>query len=116
MSYENSYCNYECTVCADVCPTHALKPITKEDVQRNLMRFETILLEQTAKIRRSKESEDKLAEKIFLKDILFCNDLHKRHGKDQILSCELVVCIKRYGFVINLGNGNRNLISVTQLD
>ena len=28
------------------------KPITKEDVQRNLMRFETILLEQTAKIRR----------------------------------------------------------------
>ena len=31
MSYENSYCNYECTVCADVCPAHALKPLTKEE-------------------------------------------------------------------------------------
>ncbi|MDH6533587.1 4Fe-4S dicluster domain-containing protein [Parabacteroides sp. 52] len=24
MSYINSYCNYECTICADVCPNHAL--------------------------------------------------------------------------------------------
>ena len=31
MSYDNSYCNYECTVCADVCPTHALKPISVEE-------------------------------------------------------------------------------------
>lgn len=31
MSYENSYCNYSCTVCSDVCPTDALKPITVEE-------------------------------------------------------------------------------------
>ncbi len=31
MSYKNSYCNYECTVCSEVCPTHAIKPITKEE-------------------------------------------------------------------------------------
>ncbi|MDR0395657.1 MAG: 4Fe-4S binding protein [Tannerella sp.] len=31
MSYENSYCNYSCTVCSDVCPTDAIKPITVED-------------------------------------------------------------------------------------
>ncbi len=31
MSYDNSYCNYECKVCADVCPTHALKPISVEE-------------------------------------------------------------------------------------
>lgn len=31
MSYLNSYCNYECTVCSEVCPTHAIRPITKEE-------------------------------------------------------------------------------------
>jgi polyferredoxin len=31
MSYENSYCNYSCTVCSEVCPTDAIKPITAED-------------------------------------------------------------------------------------
>lgn len=31
MAYIDSYCNYECTVCADVCPAHALKPITVEE-------------------------------------------------------------------------------------
>lgn len=31
VSYNNSYCNYECTVCADVCPTRAIKPLTKEE-------------------------------------------------------------------------------------
>lgn len=31
MSYLNSYCNYECTVCADVCPAHAIRPISKEE-------------------------------------------------------------------------------------
>ncbi|UKI45301.1 MAG: 4Fe-4S binding protein [Phocaeicola vulgatus] len=31
MSYKNSYCNYECTVCSDICPTHAIRPITKEE-------------------------------------------------------------------------------------
>jgi polyferredoxin len=31
MSYENSYCNYSCTVCSKVCPTDAIKPITPEN-------------------------------------------------------------------------------------
>ena len=31
MSYENSYCNYSCTVCSEACPTDAIKPITAEE-------------------------------------------------------------------------------------
>lgn len=31
VAYINSYCNYECTVCADVCPAHAIEPITVEE-------------------------------------------------------------------------------------
>lgn len=31
VAYINSYCNYECTVCADICPTHAIKPLTKDE-------------------------------------------------------------------------------------
>lgn len=31
MAYIDSYCNYECTVCADVCPTGAIMPISVEE-------------------------------------------------------------------------------------
>lgn len=31
MSYEDTYCNYECTVCSEICPTEAIKPITVEE-------------------------------------------------------------------------------------
>ncbi len=31
MAYLDSYCNYECTVCADVCPNHAITPISKDE-------------------------------------------------------------------------------------
>lgn len=31
VAYISSYCNYECTVCADVCPNHAIEPLTKEE-------------------------------------------------------------------------------------
>ena len=31
MSYERGYCRPECTRCADVCPTGAIKPIEKEE-------------------------------------------------------------------------------------
>lgn len=31
LAYVSSYCNYECTVCAEVCPTGAIKPLTKEE-------------------------------------------------------------------------------------
>ena len=31
LAYISSYCNYECTVCADVCPTGAIQTLTKEE-------------------------------------------------------------------------------------
>lgn len=31
MSFERGYCRPECTRCSDVCPTGAIKPITRED-------------------------------------------------------------------------------------
>lgn len=29
--FEKGYCNFDCTVCADVCPNGAIKPLTKEE-------------------------------------------------------------------------------------
>lgn len=43
LVYEKSYCNYECTVCTEVCPTLALKKLTcdeKVTVQIGTARFE----------------------------------------------------------------------------
>ena len=31
MGYENGYCRPECTACADVCPTDAIKPIQRDE-------------------------------------------------------------------------------------
>lgn len=31
LAYISSYCNYECTVCTDVCPAHAIRPLTVEE-------------------------------------------------------------------------------------
>lgn len=42
MAYIDSYCNYECTVCADVCPTGAITPITvdeKKTIQVGIAHF-----------------------------------------------------------------------------
>jgi ferredoxin len=30
-AFESSYCNYECTVCGEVCPVHAIQGLTKEE-------------------------------------------------------------------------------------
>ncbi|MDR2809142.1 MAG: 4Fe-4S binding protein [Tannerellaceae bacterium] len=30
-AFKSSYCNYECTVCGDVCPVHAIRSLTKEE-------------------------------------------------------------------------------------
>lgn len=34
ISYEDNYCEFGCTTCADVCPNGAIKPITVEQKQR----------------------------------------------------------------------------------
>lgn len=31
MNYERGFCNYNCTVCADVCPNRALMPLTQDE-------------------------------------------------------------------------------------
>lgn len=31
LSYEKGFCNFDCTLCSDICPAHALKPITREE-------------------------------------------------------------------------------------
>ncbi len=31
VSYQDSYCNYECTICSEVCPTHAIRPLSVEE-------------------------------------------------------------------------------------
>lgn len=31
LAYISSYCNYECTVCSEVCPTGAIKPLTVDE-------------------------------------------------------------------------------------
>jgi formate hydrogenlyase subunit 6/NADH:ubiquinone oxidoreductase subunit I len=30
MDFEKGFCNYDCTICTDVCPSNALKPLNKE--------------------------------------------------------------------------------------
>ncbi len=37
LNFENDFCNYDCTICSDVCPTGALLPLTKEDKHTNQM-------------------------------------------------------------------------------
>ncbi|MBN2350729.1 MAG: 4Fe-4S binding protein [Bacteroidales bacterium] len=34
MDYNTNYCNYECTICSDVCPTGAILPVTSEDKKK----------------------------------------------------------------------------------
>ena len=34
MDFEHGFCNFDCTVCADVCPNGALLPLTKEEKHR----------------------------------------------------------------------------------
>lgn len=31
LYFEHGFCNYDCTVCGDVCPTGAIRPLTKEE-------------------------------------------------------------------------------------
>lgn len=44
MAYISSYCNYECTVCSEVCPAEALKPITVEEKKTLQMGIATFFI------------------------------------------------------------------------
>lgn len=46
LSFEHGFCNYDCTLCTEICPTGALSPIKKED--KNLL--------QTGKVQFIKEN------------------------------------------------------------
>lgn len=39
MYFEKGFCNYDCTVCADVCPNGALIPLSKEQKHRTQMGY-----------------------------------------------------------------------------
>lgn len=37
MYFDHGFCNYDCTVCGDICPTGALKPLTVEEKHKTQM-------------------------------------------------------------------------------
>ena len=37
LYFDHGFCNYDCTVCGDVCPTGALKPLTVEEKRQTQM-------------------------------------------------------------------------------
>jgi len=42
MGFDRGHCNYECTVCIDICPTDAIKPITADEkklIQAGVAKF-----------------------------------------------------------------------------
>lgn len=45
MNFDNHFCNYDCTICSDVCPTDALLPLTKDDKHHNQMGVVQLYLE-----------------------------------------------------------------------
>lgn len=45
MNFDNHFCNYDCTICSDVCPTDALLPLSKDDKHHNQMGVVQLYLE-----------------------------------------------------------------------
>lgn len=45
LSYKTNYCNYECTVCGDVCPVHAIKALTVEEKKTTQVGIATFLID-----------------------------------------------------------------------
>ena len=45
MDFEKGFCNYDCTVCSDVCPNGALLPLTMEEKHHNQMGQVKFILE-----------------------------------------------------------------------
>lgn len=46
VSYKSSYCNYECTICSDVCPNHAIMPLTVEQKKTTQVGVATFVIER----------------------------------------------------------------------
>lgn len=45
MNFDHQFCNYDCTLCSDVCPTGALLPLTREQKNLNQMGVVQLYLE-----------------------------------------------------------------------
>ncbi len=45
MYFEKGFCNYDCTVCSEVCPTSAIQPLTKE--QKHLTQVGRVVFDQS---------------------------------------------------------------------
>lgn len=45
VSFEKGFCNYDCTICGDVCPNEAIHPLTVEEKHRTQMGYVVFLLE-----------------------------------------------------------------------
>ncbi|MGI6572299.1 MAG: 4Fe-4S dicluster domain-containing protein [Fermentimonas sp.] len=45
LYFERGFCNYDCTVCGDVCPTGAILPLTKEEKNHTQMGQVQLILE-----------------------------------------------------------------------
>lgn len=45
MNFDNHFCNYDCTICSDVCPTDALIPLNKDAKHHNQMGVVQLYLE-----------------------------------------------------------------------
>jgi len=45
MNFDHQFCNYDCTLCSDVCPTEALLPLTREQKNHNQMGVVQLYLE-----------------------------------------------------------------------
>jgi ferredoxin len=46
VSYKSSYCNYECTICSDVCPNHAIMPLTVEQKKITQVGIATFVIDR----------------------------------------------------------------------
>lgn len=46
MDYSTEYCNYECTICSQVCPTGAIMPLTVEDKKLTQVGIVNLILDK----------------------------------------------------------------------
>ncbi len=46
VSYKTNYCNYECTICSDICPVHAIMPLTVEEKKLTQVGVATFVIDR----------------------------------------------------------------------